>query len=344
MRPAKRRGGRLEFDTTVLAAADGSIAGLLGASPGASIAVPAMLDVLERCFPDRYPAWLPMLKEMVPSLGASLSRNPALYEELRSWTSQSSGARGSTSASEPAALRRSWAKDLDVPTLYALLKLRVEVFVVEQACPYPELDGRDLFAETRHFWLEASERRGDLHAATDGGARGRSQGVPARAPVHQTQRPRRGTHHPATARRARRSRRLPVPDQCSGISSGHVCPARIRPGRRRLPRRRGSARAHASAWLSSRRTTRACNDDTGEPLSGRAAVGRQEGRRGRRRQRRTTSAPAAGGQWGRRARHQSQCHPIGRGDERNLIVATRVPRRRPRPAPGTRSRPPTMRR
>jgi ElaA protein len=55
------------------------------------------------------------------------------------------------------ALRRAWAKDLDVPTLYALLKLRVEVFVVEQACPYPELDGRDLFAETRHFWLEAPD-------------------------------------------------------------------------------------------------------------------------------------------------------------------------------------------
>jgi ElaA protein len=55
------------------------------------------------------------------------------------------------------ALHRSWAKDLDVPTLYALLKLRVEVFVVEQACPYPELDGRDLLAETRHFWLEAPD-------------------------------------------------------------------------------------------------------------------------------------------------------------------------------------------
>ena len=52
------------------------------------------------------------------------------------------------------ALRRSWAKDLDARTLYELLKLRVEVFVVEQACPYPELDGRDLLAETRHFWLE----------------------------------------------------------------------------------------------------------------------------------------------------------------------------------------------
>ena len=52
-----------------------------------------------------------------------------------------------------------WAKDLDVAALYAILKLRVEVFVVEQARPYPELDGRDLFAETRHFWLEAPTER-----------------------------------------------------------------------------------------------------------------------------------------------------------------------------------------
>jgi ElaA protein len=54
-------------------------------------------------------------------------------------------------------LHRVWAKDLDARTLYELLKLRVEVFVVEQAIPYPELDGRDLLAETRHFWLETPD-------------------------------------------------------------------------------------------------------------------------------------------------------------------------------------------
>lgn len=52
------------------------------------------------------------------------------------------------------ALRRAWARDLDASTLYSLLALRVEVFVVEQSCPYPELDGRDLETRTRHFWLE----------------------------------------------------------------------------------------------------------------------------------------------------------------------------------------------
>ena len=52
-------------------------------------------------------------------------------------------------------LLRSWARDLDAPTLYALLRLRVDVFVVEQNCPYPELDGRDMEPQTRHFWLQS---------------------------------------------------------------------------------------------------------------------------------------------------------------------------------------------
>jgi malate dehydrogenase (quinone) len=85
IRPVKGKGGVLDFGTTVLSAADGTIAGLLGASPGASTAVPAMLDVMERCFADRYPSWLPKLKEMVPSLGAELSNEPALFEEVWSW-------------------------------------------------------------------------------------------------------------------------------------------------------------------------------------------------------------------------------------------------------------------
>jgi ElaA protein len=50
-------------------------------------------------------------------------------------------------------LRRAVFDELDASTLYALLRLRVEVFVVEQACPYPELDGRDLDPSTVHLWL-----------------------------------------------------------------------------------------------------------------------------------------------------------------------------------------------
>ena len=58
-------------------------------------------------------------------------------------------------SSEPysATVHRSWAADLDPPTLYALLRLRVDVFVVEQNCAYPELDGRDLEPRARHYWL-----------------------------------------------------------------------------------------------------------------------------------------------------------------------------------------------
>ncbi|MFI9384756.1 GNAT family N-acetyltransferase [Kutzneria sp. NPDC052558] len=52
-----------------------------------------------------------------------------------------------------ATLHRSWAADLTPTQLYDLLRLRTDVFVVEQKCPYPELDGRDLEPDTRHFWL-----------------------------------------------------------------------------------------------------------------------------------------------------------------------------------------------
>ncbi len=64
-----KKGGVLEFGTEVIAAADGSIAGLLGASPGASTAVPAMIDLLERCFPQQFATWRPELATMIPSLG-----------------------------------------------------------------------------------------------------------------------------------------------------------------------------------------------------------------------------------------------------------------------------------
>jgi ElaA protein len=55
-----------------------------------------------------------------------------------------------------ATVHRSWAADLQPAMLYELLRLRVDVFVVEQACPYGELDGRDLEDAARHFWLGGS--------------------------------------------------------------------------------------------------------------------------------------------------------------------------------------------
>lgn len=82
--------GALEFGTAVVAAGDGSIAGLLGASPGASTAVPAMLDVLRQCYGDRFESeWTPKLTEMIPSFGKSLNDNPALFKQVWDWTSAS---------------------------------------------------------------------------------------------------------------------------------------------------------------------------------------------------------------------------------------------------------------
>src|SRR3954470_20387691 len=52
-----------------------------------------------------------------------------------------------------ATLHRAWAADLDPRTLYEILRVRVDVFVVEQASAYAELDGRDLEPGGRHFWL-----------------------------------------------------------------------------------------------------------------------------------------------------------------------------------------------
>ncbi|WP_431936507.1 GNAT family N-acetyltransferase [Micromonospora sp. RP3T] len=43
--------------------------------------------------------------------------------------------------------------ELDTRTFHDLLRLRIDVFVVEQSCAYPELDGRDVEPGTRHLWL-----------------------------------------------------------------------------------------------------------------------------------------------------------------------------------------------
>jgi ElaA protein len=48
-------------------------------------------------------------------------------------------------------------RDLDTTTLYAILKLRSDVFVVEQKCFYADLDGRDTEPGTRHLWLQGGD-------------------------------------------------------------------------------------------------------------------------------------------------------------------------------------------
>lgn len=83
--------GTLQFGTEVITAADGSIAALLGASPGASTAVPVMLEVIEQCFPEQFKEWEPKIKEMIPSFGKSLMENPELLEQVHHSTAEALG-------------------------------------------------------------------------------------------------------------------------------------------------------------------------------------------------------------------------------------------------------------
>ncbi|MEM1505909.1 malate:quinone oxidoreductase, partial [Domibacillus sp. 8LH] len=80
--------GTLQFGTEVVSAADGSIAALLGASPGASTAVHVMLEVITKCFPEQIKEWEPKIKEMIPSYGVSLMENPELLHEIHASTAQ----------------------------------------------------------------------------------------------------------------------------------------------------------------------------------------------------------------------------------------------------------------
>ncbi len=84
------KGGVLEFGTEVVSAADGSIAALLGASPGASTAVSIMLDLLNRCFKNKIstPEWQSKMKAMIPSYGKSLGKEVELAGKLRAETSK----------------------------------------------------------------------------------------------------------------------------------------------------------------------------------------------------------------------------------------------------------------
>jgi malate dehydrogenase (quinone) len=74
--------GTLQFGTEVVSSADGTIAGLLGASPGASTSVHIMLEVIQKSFPDEYAIWQKKLRNLIPSLGERLNENPALARKV----------------------------------------------------------------------------------------------------------------------------------------------------------------------------------------------------------------------------------------------------------------------
>jgi malate dehydrogenase (quinone) len=84
----RKKGGVLQFGTEVVYSHDGSLAALLGASPGASTAVTTMLEVIQDCFPDRMKTlpWQVKLKEMIPSHGESLIEDVQLHDRINSWT------------------------------------------------------------------------------------------------------------------------------------------------------------------------------------------------------------------------------------------------------------------
>ncbi|KAB7645206.1 MULTISPECIES: malate dehydrogenase (quinone) [Staphylococcus] len=74
--------GNLQFGTEVITSEDGTLAALLGASPGASTAVDIMFDVLQRCYKDDFKSWEPAIKEMVPSFGLNLSEHEDVYHAV----------------------------------------------------------------------------------------------------------------------------------------------------------------------------------------------------------------------------------------------------------------------
>jgi predicted GNAT family N-acyltransferase len=77
-----------------------------------------------------------------------------------------------TSTAAPLRLRTARFAALTPFEVYALCRLRVDVFVVEQECPYPELDGRDVEPATVHLWFEeAGEVAATIRVLDDGDSR-----------------------------------------------------------------------------------------------------------------------------------------------------------------------------
>ena len=84
--PDAKSTGKLQFGTEVVTAADGSLAAVLGASPGASTSVSIMLGVLERAFKSHLAGWTEKIREMIPSYGRSISNDAELCRSIRADT------------------------------------------------------------------------------------------------------------------------------------------------------------------------------------------------------------------------------------------------------------------
>jgi malate dehydrogenase (quinone) len=88
IRKDKDQGGVLEFGTEVVTSQDGTIAALLGASPGASTAVSIILELMQDCFPDQMVSWKQKIKEMIPSFGRLLAQDASLSLDIASHTNK----------------------------------------------------------------------------------------------------------------------------------------------------------------------------------------------------------------------------------------------------------------
>ena len=84
----EEEGGVLEFGTEIVCAGDGSLVALLGASPGASVSVSVMLEVMNKCFKKEMASeeWQTKLKKMIPTYGQTLKDNPELCRATRQKT------------------------------------------------------------------------------------------------------------------------------------------------------------------------------------------------------------------------------------------------------------------
>ena len=85
------KGGVLQFGTEVITSKDGTIAGLLGASPGASVSVSVMLEVLQKMQPTEFDSWTESIAGVVPSFGKKLNENPALAKRTLKATAKTLG-------------------------------------------------------------------------------------------------------------------------------------------------------------------------------------------------------------------------------------------------------------
>ncbi|MGZ3503780.1 MAG: malate:quinone oxidoreductase [Vulcanimicrobiaceae bacterium] len=97
--PDAKAGGKLEFGTKIVAAGDGSLSAVLGASPGASVSVAMMIGVLEGAFKTELPGWKAKLTEMIPSYGRSIAEDAALCTSVRAETAATLGLKMSLSPS-----------------------------------------------------------------------------------------------------------------------------------------------------------------------------------------------------------------------------------------------------